>query len=188
MKKGIVLFISFFVFFLQGCASYNDEAVHGANSDRLEGFRTFTMKGARSLEGPITDMLVPDDSPKALTVRTKRVAEENVYFKNDKNLGFRDLARRSTDANVLDVRPDKIYNDMKAKNGNFEQVKANLRSQILSNNNVSDVNIVKTGNTLLVKVYTTAKNKEKLKAELNDIVRNFNEKNKRIKIELITVE
>lgn len=68
MKKIVMLLFVSLLFITSGCASIEQQKTLGANDRLDEGFRVLGIKGARSLEGPLSDMLVPDDVPKSRTL------------------------------------------------------------------------------------------------------------------------
>lgn len=76
------------MFLLTGCTIEQKEPM-GANSNLDEGFNGYGTLRMRELEGPLTDMSIPDETVKGRTKIADKIADGEPYYAKEPNLGFK---------------------------------------------------------------------------------------------------
>lgn len=107
MKK--VFFLFFSITLLTGC--FVVEQNLGASDSREEGFSGYGTARVRNLEGPLSDMMVPDGTPKGRIDRVREIAEENKYFTDERVLGFENQGTNRSGARIYSNRPGTLHDN-----------------------------------------------------------------------------
>ncbi len=165
--------------FISGC-SIEQNLEHGANSDRTEGFSGYGTMRVRYMEGPLSDMMVPDNVPMGRADSSKIVAEENVLLSGERNLSFSNQGINRNGARILSNRPgtlhDKYFLREKPQmtkrtahhslpNGSKEQ---RIQQQIQSLETIENVFVVTSGQRTLIGVQSQEPNRHKLQREIRN--------------------
>ncbi|KMK76381.1 YhcN/YlaJ family sporulation lipoprotein [Alkalihalobacillus pseudalcaliphilus] len=156
MKKQNFLFsvVILTMLITSGCVTEQQKPL-GAKSNPQNTFSGVGIQEVRSHEGPISDMLVPDDTVLQLTEK-KSPYEEGVHGYK-RNIGLKEKGLTSN--GVMNNRPGKIKElypphqtkilTTKEENHNYQE-NVNFKQALLSLETIQDVHIVETNEQILV--------------------------------------
>ncbi|WP_170885533.1 YhcN/YlaJ family sporulation lipoprotein [Bacillus alkalicellulosilyticus] len=169
------------IILLSGCV-VDQQQKFGANSNREEGYSGFGTDRVRSMEGPLSDMMVPDAAPKGRVDLAKPIAEQNDYVKEERLLDFEGQGTNRNGNRVLVNRPGTLRGKYlmsdkphltKKYNVNIENLsdEDKVRQTLFSYEEVEDVHIVTSDGMILVGVESPEQNRRKLRRDLKQIVK-----------------
>lgn len=176
LKNHFIFMILFITCILTvtGCTVEQKKQM-GANSNLDEGFSGYGTLRARDLEGPLTDMSIPDETVKGRTKIADDIADEKPYIVKEPNLGF----KGSKDgANIYSGRVG-LVNDkhtasnhphlarkkkiLEFKGGTIEE---QIRHRLENLETISHVYVVSDDGYLLVGVESSEQDRSKLLREV----------------------
>ncbi|WP_100407289.1 YhcN/YlaJ family sporulation lipoprotein [Bacillus solitudinis] len=185
MKKGIGCM--FLLLCLAGCIVEQKQPM-GANSDRTQGFSGYGVLQARAWEGPLTDLMVPDSSPKGLTDPTQSSLGEGNFSVEKRNLnlnhqGINRQGSRITSHKPGILRDKQIQSDepyLKSNQSNrftnqpVQDIATEIERKLKLLEHVHDVHVVSDGEIYVIGVESNEGDRKKLyrsvKKEVNNIV------------------
>lgn len=172
-----VLFLIFILFGLivSGCTVEQKQPM-GANENVDEGFSGFGTMRARELEGPLSDMMVPDERVKGRSKVADEIADGEPYISREANLGLRTKKDGANiysgkvglidDQNIAGDRPDlQRKQDIVEGKGKTIEEKITLRLKNLET--INNVYVVSDDGFLLVGVESSEQDRTKLLSEVN---------------------
>lgn len=195
-KLWFILLVSM-ILMISGCASLEPQQKLGATNNQEDGFRILGTNRARSLEGPLSDLLVPDDAPKTRISLADEIAEKNLYYAKEKDLGFENQGINRAGSRVVDLHPGSMRDDyllrdkpqMKKKQ-TVKVQSANLvdeiRVKIKAIEKIENVYVVKDGNIVLIGVEASEQNRRKLKEELNEVIADIKKSHPNVQFKIAT--
>ena len=198
MKRMIIISISMMLL-ASGCASLEQQSILGANGNKEEGFSGFGANRAKYLEGPLTDMMVPDSTPMGRADRAPIIAKEDMYYTSEKNNGFEDQGTHRAGARIVDSRPGIFHEDyllrdsphMKRKSISIQQegnssLNDNIKNRIMSFEKIDNVFVVHDKNIVLIGVESNEMNRKKLRSELEKSIQDLVEQNPDLDFKITT--
>ncbi|WP_332630245.1 YhcN/YlaJ family sporulation lipoprotein [Halalkalibacter flavus] len=169
---------------LTGC-TIPQEAEMGASPDRNEGFNGYGVQQVRALEGPISDMMVPDQSPKGLTDPVRHLTDRGSYTTRHRNLSMKHEGLNQQGARILSNRPGVLRDKYSysndphvARNNNgmrnqqaTTEITREIETRVESLENVRDAHVMTDGNHIVIGVESREQDRVKLKRLVEDEVR-----------------
>ncbi|WP_227936276.1 YhcN/YlaJ family sporulation lipoprotein [Alkalihalobacillus deserti] len=162
------------VIFLTGCTIPQQEDM-GANSDRNEGFSGYGVNQMRELEGPLSDLMVPDEAPNGLTDPASELVQQGAYI-----TGRRDLSitkdRSINGQRILSNRPG-VLRGMYSHSNNPDVNKSNqkgkhyqatsdqtrtIEQRVESLQIVRDAHVITDGNRIIIGLESSEQDRPKL--------------------------
>ncbi|MDV2884418.1 hypothetical protein BTR22_05880 [Alkalihalophilus pseudofirmus] len=113
MKRIVVTML--FLIIMSGC-SIEQKATLGANSHRDQGYSGYGVERARSFEGPLMDMMVPDAAPKGLTDSTARLTTHYDYVSGNRDLGMKHEGVNHMGRRIENSRPGILRDKVRYSN------------------------------------------------------------------------
>ncbi|WP_209122665.1 YhcN/YlaJ family sporulation lipoprotein [Alkalihalobacillus sp. BA299] len=177
----IVLFLTILAMF-SGCGVVEQKHPMGANHYRDEGFSGYGTERARYLEGPASDMMVPDSAPKGRTDRAQLIADDNMYYTSERNLGFKsqglDWGGSSVynnapgtikDKYILGDRPHLRRQQVQQQNQNLSK-EDSVRKHVMSIETIDEVYVFSHEGMLVIGIESSEQNRPKLIREVEEAI------------------
>ncbi|MBU8907352.1 YhcN/YlaJ family sporulation lipoprotein [Desertibacillus haloalkaliphilus] len=186
-KIRTCLILLSFIVFLGGCVVPQDEEM-GANADRTQGFSGYGTDNVRGMEGPLSDMMVPDQDPKGLTSNVQSIAGENQYMTGERQIDIRKDRGQQHSSQILSNRPGTLHDKQTLRDPGLENQtqqsdtqeqlskneKVSLMSQrILAIRSVQDVDIISDDDLYMIGVESNESRRSKLESEVFDAIRDI---------------
>ncbi|WP_096200842.1 YhcN/YlaJ family sporulation lipoprotein [Bacillus sp. FJAT-45350] len=165
---------------LSGC-SLEQKQIMGANANENEGFSGYGTERVRYMEGPLTDMMVIDETPKGRTKYSEDIARKNINISGERNLSMPNQGTNRVGSRVLTNSPGLLHDKrMMSDKPHMEKsgitiqqendLESVIQSRLLAFNNVHEVHVITIDNKTLVGVKSSEQNRKKLELELrNDL-------------------
>lgn len=175
MKNVLVLILFVYGLVLTGCTVEQKKPM-GANPNLDEGFAGFGTMRAKELEGPLSDMMVPDEIVKGRSQIADDIADGNPYLIREPNLGFNGKkdgvniysgrAALINDKHMTSDRPNlgKKQNIVERKDGKIEE---KIAQRLKNMQTISHVYVASADGYLLVGVESNEQDRTKLLREIN---------------------
>ncbi|ARK30396.1 YhcN/YlaJ family sporulation lipoprotein [Halalkalibacter krulwichiae] len=172
MKLSIFLILAMM---LAGC-TIPQQAEMGANSNREEGFNGYGVAQTRQFEGPLSDLMVPDNAPKGLTDPASKLDKEGAYVTGRRDLSMDNEGTRYGQR-ILSNRPGVIRGryvhsnnpnvDRKAKVQQFDSqakdgITREIEQRVESLENVRDAHVITDGQRIVVALESSEQDRPKL--------------------------
>ncbi|MFC0559975.1 YhcN/YlaJ family sporulation lipoprotein [Halalkalibacter alkalisediminis] len=172
---------------LTGC-TVPQQADMGANSNRTEGFNGYGVNQTRQMEGPLSDLMVPDHAPKGLSDPTSELIGQGAY-----KTGKRDLSIANEQSiygqRILSNRPGVVREryahsnnpDVNQKQSNrqkdFQATSSQTRTieeHVESLEIVRDAHVITDGDRIIIGLESSEQDRPKLiktvKEEVSELV------------------
>ena len=166
---------------LTGC-TIPQKAEMGANPDRDQGYSGYGVAQTRQLEGPLSDLMVPDDAPKGLTDPAPRLVREGAYLTGTRDLSMRNDHTRSGQR-ILNNRPGVVRDKYALSNEPNVQSKRSkqnantplqatdsltrlIEQRVESLENVRDAHVISDGERIVVGLESREQDRPKLLREV----------------------
>ncbi len=161
----------------------------GANAERSQGFSGYGVERVRDLEGPLTDLMVPDRAPKGITDPVKQLGKKNPTITNKQKISMLDGTESHKSPKILNNRlgvirdkpplGSKPFLDKKITVQNQEkQATTPLTQQIEARverlEHINDAHVITDGTFVVIGIETNESNRNKIiqsiEREIGDIV------------------
>jgi hypothetical protein len=163
-------------FLLTGC-TVPQKTEMGANSNRDEGFSGYGVNQARQLEGPLSDLMVPDQSPKGLVDPAPHLVREGAYITGKRDLSMH-VDRSINGQRILNNRPG-VVRDKYAHSNNpnvkrkttvqqrkhyqaTSEVTLKIEQRVERLENVRDAHVITDGERFVVGLESSEQDRPKL--------------------------
>ncbi|WP_158211609.1 YhcN/YlaJ family sporulation lipoprotein [Alkalihalobacterium alkalinitrilicum] len=184
MKKRtlVIVMLLLILTIVSGCGVVEQKHPMGANHFRDEGFSGFGTHRVRHLEGPVSDMMVPDGTPKGRTDRAHLIAEDNMYYTSERNLGFKSQGTNRSGARIYNNAPgtlddkyilsDQPHLKRKKIDLNHQNIskEEQVRQQLMAIENIEDVYIFTHDGMLVIGIESAEQNRPKLIREVEEVI------------------
>ncbi|UOE92229.1 YhcN/YlaJ family sporulation lipoprotein [Alkalihalobacillus sp. LMS39] len=184
--KRLSVFSALFLILVMtsGCVIEQQQPL-GTNNNRDEGFSGYGTNEARELEGPLSDMMVPDWAPKGRTDRAGQIARNNEYVPKERNLGFEEQGTNRVGPRIFSNRPGTLRDKYMLSNKPHleKQYEPNveglsnedaIESIVLSFKEVENVHVVTHDGQTLVGVQSSEQNRRKLRRDIKEELKKEN--------------
>ncbi|MDE5411837.1 YhcN/YlaJ family sporulation lipoprotein [Alkalihalobacterium chitinilyticum] len=183
MKKltSVIVMLMLLLAMFSGCGVVEQKHPMGANHFREEGFSGFGTNRARNHEGPLSDMMVPDGVPKGRTDRAQPIAQNNMYYTSERNLGFKTQGTNRSGARIYNNIPNTIRGKyvlgdrphLRHKQMDNEKLQTldtndSIRQRLLAIENINEVYVLPHEGVLLIGIESPEQNRPKLIQEVEE--------------------
>ncbi|WP_026671852.1 YhcN/YlaJ family sporulation lipoprotein [Alkalihalobacterium bogoriense] len=173
MKKLTIFSVLFLLIITSSGCVIEQKQPLGTNNNRDEGFSGLGTNEARELEGPLSDMMVPDWAPKGRTDQAENIARENEYVPKERNLGFEEQGTNRVGPRIFTNRPGTLRDKYMLSNKPHleKQYEANIdglskedaiKEIVRSFKEVENVHVITHDGQTLVGVQSSEQNRRKL--------------------------
>ncbi|MDT8859924.1 YhcN/YlaJ family sporulation lipoprotein [Alkalihalobacillus sp. MEB130] len=181
MKSVTYLFIAAAV--LTGC-TIPQQADMGASPDRNEAFNGYGVNHVRGLEGPLSDLMVPDQSPKGLTDPVLHSTGEGSHVTRQRNLSMKHEGVNHQGPRILSNRPGvlrdkysysndpnvgRLDKGQQAQQATTELTKE-IEKRVESLQNVRDAHVMTDGDQIVIGIESSEQDRVKLKRVVEEEV------------------
>ncbi|MFC0470204.1 YhcN/YlaJ family sporulation lipoprotein [Halalkalibacter kiskunsagensis] len=166
------------ILILTGCTLPQKEEM-GANTNRNEGFSGFGVAQARNLEGPLSDLMVPDDAPKGLTDPAPQLMREGAYTTGKRNLSMPHEGINQQGPRILNNRPgiirdkyphssdSRLHKKITIQNNRHQQASTDITRKIETRiealENIHDAHVMSDGNKIIIGLESNEQDRGKLR-------------------------
>ncbi len=163
----------------------------GANPNRNEGFSGYGVTHARNLEGPLSDMMVPDDAPKGLTDPAPHLTHEGAYTTGKRNLSMDHEGINKQGPRILNNRPgiirDKYPHSTDTQLNEKTTIQSNrhlqattdltrkIEARVEALENVRDAHVMTDGNRIVIGLESNEQDRVKLRRSVEQEVEQVTE-------------
>ncbi|WP_216829172.1 YhcN/YlaJ family sporulation lipoprotein [Alkalihalobacterium elongatum] len=183
MKKltSVIVMLMLMITMFSGCGVVEQKQPMGANNFRDEGFSGFGTNRARNHEGPLSDMMIPDGVPKGRADRAQPIANNNMYYTSERNLGFKTQGTNRSGARIYNNIPNTIRGKYvlgdrphlrhKQTNDNNHQALTkdeSIRQTLLAIENINEVYVLPHDGMFLIGIESPEQNRPKLIQEVEE--------------------
>ncbi|KHF37956.1 YhcN/YlaJ family sporulation lipoprotein [Halalkalibacter okhensis] len=169
---------------LTGC-TIPQEAEMGASPDRNEGFNGYGVQHVRAFEGPLSDLMVPDHSPKGLTDPVHHLTDRGSYTTRHRNLSMKHEGLNQQGARILSNRPGVLRDKYSYSNDPHvarknkgirnqqatSEITKEIETRVESLENIRDAHVMTDGSHIVIGIESSEQDRVKLRRIVEEEVK-----------------
>ncbi|TWI58951.1 sporulation lipoprotein YhcN/YlaJ [Halalkalibacter nanhaiisediminis] len=181
-------FLLIMMILMSGC-QVDQKQTMGANSNRSQGFSGYGVDNVRQMEGPLSDMMIPDQAPSGLTDAARYLDKTGTSINAKRNVSEKHHGKRYVGTKILNNRlgvirdkyvlGDKPYLEKRQDTHTFERqatlpLTKQIERRVESLEHVADAHVMTDGDLIVIGVESNESDRKKLiqsiQKEIEDIV------------------